>query len=559
MKYRRSLATTQRFGNILSSFVRYGFEDVLGSDQLQKARQFFRSQEDERPSSDQLSTPERVRLLLQELGPTFVKFGQMIASQSTSLPPEWTDELSKLQNNVPPFTFGEVSTIFIEEFGAAPDEIFAEFSPEPLAAASIGQVHQAVLTSGEKVAVKIQRPNILSQIEEDLTIMHNLAQMLESTLQQAREMDAVTAVDEFATSLLEELSYRNEGRNAERLSKNLAHFPNIRAPRIYWESSTDRILTMEFMEGVKVSDVKALDAAGVEREKVATDFVRSVGQQILIDGFFHADPHPGNISVNLETKELIFLDLGMMGILDKEQRREFINLMLAVYNRDSTALTRVALELGTPMREVDRRKITREIERLLGKLLDVPLVEVGAASFFADLIRMLQDNGIKLPSELVMALKSLMQMMEVVVALNPQLSFREVSQTIANLLLKNQMSPSAFRDFLQDRALRLQQTGPLVDNAIEEILRQLRSGSITVEMKGLDLSQEMGVLTNIARQFTMGVALAGSTIGSAIAMSVSPQENWAFIPVLGVVGFSVSIVLIAYLVWRELRGLWSGQ
>lgn len=559
MKYKRPLSKTQRFGEIVGKFAQFGFADVLESEQLQKARQWLRDRTgSETVDHDNKSTPERARLLLQELGPTFVKFGQIIGSQSTALPQDWIDELAKLQSNVPPFEYAEVQKIIKEELGADPHEVFAEFSTEPLAAASIGQVHKAKLHNGSVVAVKIQRPNIIKKVEEDLSIMHSLAQTLERTTKAARDIGAVVAIEEFANGLMDELNYRHEAHNAERLDKNLKSYSNIRATKIFWDFTSDRVLTMEFIKGVKVTDIKALDSAGINRKKLANDFVSSVGQQILIDGFFHGDPHPGNISVDLESKELVFLDTGMMGILDKEQRRELVNLMLAIYQRDSTALSKVALDLGTPLRplsEIDRRKLSREIEKLLSDLLDVPLAQAGGGMFFAKLIQMMQENGIKLPSELVMALKALMQMLEVVVALDPELSFAEVAQTIANLLIKDQVNPSTFQGFLQDRALRLHQTGYLVDDAIEEVLRQARSGSLTVELKGLELSKEMGVLTNIARQFTMGLALAGSTIGSAIAMSVSPQDNWTFIPILGVLGFSVSIILIAFLVLRGLRKL----
>lgn len=383
MKYKNILTTTQRFREILGKFAQFGFADVLETEQMRGARQWIMARTGQDPvETPKVSTPERARLLLQDLGPTFVKFGQMAASQSSSLPQVWGDELAKLQSDVPPFEYAQVESIIERELGKPPHEVFAEFSQEPLAAASIGQVHRATRHDGEKVAIKIQRPNIMPKIQEDLSIMHSLAVSLEGTTKAAKELGAVRSVDEFATSLMEELSYRHEARNTERLSKNLENFPRIRAPKIYWDTSSDRVLTMEFIVGVKVTDIEALDAAGINRHELCTDFVRCVGQQILVDGFFHADPHPGNISVTLDTHELVFLDMGMMGFIDKNQRRELTNLMLAIFNRDSVALTRVAFDLGTPFREVNRPKLTRDIERLLAGLLDAPLREVGAGSFW---------------------------------------------------------------------------------------------------------------------------------------------------------------------------------
>ena len=554
MRYRRSLSTAVRLNEILGMLIRYGFEELIEHESAQKAKKWLLEKfgkDDGEP--DTRSAPERARLLLQELGPTFVKFGQMAASQSSSLPEDWVHELSLLQSNVPPVGEEDIKAVIIESLGESPDEFYESFEWKALAAASIGQVHKATLPDGTPVAVKVQRPGITPKIEEDLSIMYQSAQMLERTSQTARDFGAVQAVNEFAKSLMEELSYRHEGRNTERLGKNIQSFSNLRTAKIYWEFSSDRVLTMEFIKGVKPTDKKALKDAGIDSPALAREFARCMAQQLLLDGFFHADPHPGNLTIDLENKKVIFLDTGMMGILDKAERRDLVQLMLAIYQRDAPALAKVCVGLGTKQVEVDDRALSHDLERLLGSILDVPLAEVGAGKFFATLLQILQEHDVRLPSSMVMALKSLMQMLEVVVALDPKLTFAEVCQIVADLLVEYHTTPDTMKHFLQDRARRIQLLGPLVDDAVEAFLKQAQRGSLKVELRGLDLSKEIQTVANIARHLTFALILGGATIGSAIAMGTSPKGAWSFIPILGAAGFVVSILLSIWLLFQDVR------
>lgn len=554
VRYRRTLSTAKRLNEIVGMLMRFGFEELIEQDAARDARTWLLEKFGKEPlEQKEQGAPERARLLLQELGPTFVKFGQMAASQSSRLPEEWVEELSQLQSSVAPVSADEVVQVITEELGAPPDELFGSFELEALAAASIGQVHRATLTDETPVAVKIQRPNIVPKIEEDLTIMHDAAVMLERTSEWARDFGAAKAVDEFAKSLMEELDYRHEGRNTELLGRNVSDFPQLRTASIHWDYSTERVLTMEFVTGVRPTAREALDEAGVDCEALARDFVRCMSQQILIDGFFHADPHPGNMTINLEQHDLIFLDTGMMGLLDKSERRELMQLMLAVQQRDAPSLAKIAMYLGTPVREVDKKALSHDLERLLRGMLDPPLSEVGGGRFFTELLQLLQEHGVRLPSGMVMALKSLMQMLEVVVSLYPGLTFAEVSQIVAHELTANQFKSSSWKAFGEERMMRLQVLAPLVDDAIEEMLRQATRGSINVELRGLNLSKETQVISTIGRHFTQALLLGGATIGSAIAMSSSVQGSWSFVPVLGAIGFLVSMLLSIWLLLQDVR------
>lgn len=477
----------------------------------------------------------------------------MAASQSSLLPDDWTEELSKLQSNVAPISAEEVTKVIEEELGESPEKAFRTFQMEPLAAASIGQVHEATLLDGTKVAVKIQRPNITAKIEEDLTIMHDAAVMLESTSEWARDLGAAKAVDEFARSLMAELDYRHEGRNTELLGRNLADFSNLRTAQIHWDFSTVRVLTMEFIQGVKPTRRDVLDLAEIDCPALAASFVKGMAQQILIDGYFHADPHPGNLTILPDEGTIVFLDTGMMGLLDKSERRDLMQMMMALQQRDAPSLAKVSMLLGTPIREIDKKALSHDLERLMRGVLDPPMSEVGGGTFFSELLQLLREHGIRLPSGMVMALKSLMQMLEVVVALDQKINFGEVSHSVTHELVSQTLKPDALKSFGEERLRRLQVLAPLVDDAIEELLRQAQKGAVKVELQGLNLSHEMLVISKLGRQFAQALLLAGSTVGSALAMGVPARGVWSFIPAIGAAGFVISIVLSVWLLFQDVR------
>jgi ubiquinone biosynthesis protein len=287
---------------------------------------------------DTVSAPAKVRILLEELGPTYVKMGQIISSQSSVIPAEWNVELAKLQSNVPEFPPEQVRAIIIEELGRPPEEIYATFAPEPFAAASTAQVHRATLHDGSEVVVKVQRPGIRTQMRADIGIMRNATNVLAQRSQAVRAVDLPGMVEQFGSSVLAELDYRGEAYNAHVLSRNLAGLEGVQVPKMYYDLCTSRVLTMEFISGVKISKIGTIEAAGLDRPRLARNATRAVIKMLLIDGFFHADPHPGNVLVNLETGMITLLDTGMVGHLDLQNRITLIQLILAFKNHDINAM-----------------------------------------------------------------------------------------------------------------------------------------------------------------------------------------------------------------------------
>ena len=315
------------------------------------------------------SGPARVRVMLQRLGPTYVKIGQMAASRADLLPEEWITELAKLQSDAAPFPWADASQIIEAELGKPPDELFASIDHEPFAAASTAQVHRATLHDGTVVAVKVQRPRIVAKTKADLGVIQELATVAEGRFSMARKIDARGMVNEFAAGVLKELDYRNEAYHAKRLADGMTRFPQVHIPTVYDEFSGERVLTMEFVNGIKISKVDELRAAGVDTSALGSVFIRAIIKQVLIDGFFHGDPHPGNVFADPVADQIVFLDLGLVGQLDRQQRLDLLGLIYAINGRDIPGIADGLIALGKPSRGFDEVRFRSDIDRLARQYL----------------------------------------------------------------------------------------------------------------------------------------------------------------------------------------------
>jgi ubiquinone biosynthesis protein len=411
-----------RLQQVYNVFLRYGldiaFERVPTIAVLRASMQRWVWNLPEDLESPEL--PVKVRLMIEELGPTYVKVGQIVSSQASVLPAEWEEQLAKLQSNVPPFPGSQVREIIVDELGKSPEELYATFEPTPLAAASTAQVHRATLHDGTEVVVKVQRPHIRNQMKADVGIMRNAARVLSNRSQALQAIDLAGMVNEFGANAIRELDYTGEAYNSFRLTQNMATVPGVHIPKIYSELSTDRVLTMEFIRGVKISNLEAIDAAGLDRAALARNALRAIVKQLLIDGFFHADPHPGNVLVDLHTGDIAFIDTGMVGELELAQRLNIIQLLLAVTQNDVTGMASVMKSLSTPfVDKVDEKAYYKDFERTIGRIMiSGDTVDFGqAVSLAMDLLR---QHGLRLDANLTLAIKALMQAQAIALLLYPR-------------------------------------------------------------------------------------------------------------------------------------------
>jgi ubiquinone biosynthesis protein len=474
------------------------------------------------------TAPERMRITLQQLGPTYVKIGQMLASRADILPPEWIEELSKLQSEAAPFSWADAREILVKELGRDPEEAFASFEHEPFAAASTAQVHRATLHDGTLVAVKVQRPEIIAKTKADLGVMQELAKVAEERLSLARKVGASGIVREFATGVLKELDYRNEAYHARRLADGMARFPEIHIPVVYDDLSSARVLTMEFVEGIKISKTEELREAGFDTAALGTVFIRAIIKQVLIDGFFHGDPHPGNVLADPATKRLVFLDLGLVGQLTAEQRVDLLGLIYAVKEVDIQGIADGLLALGTPSPGFDEASYRSDIDRLARQyLIYGKATSLGNA--LGSFLGAVFNNGLLLDTQLTLAMKAVIQAEETARALSYDVNIGDAAVTEARAALLESLTPERIQKELQGTAIHLgkelARRVPSLEAAAFKWLDMFNRGKITVEVDTSDLGRSIGQVSDVGRQATVGLIVVGQLIGTAIVMAILLQPG----------------------------------
>jgi len=564
-KFRENLRLQQVYNTLL----RYGYDAVLNqSDLVGGFRHAMQSWAWRLPKGwEEPSTAVKLRLLLEELGPTYVKIGQIVSSQASVLPIDWATELTRLQDDVPPFPSDQVRERIIEELGAPPEELYAAFDPRPFAAASTAQVHRATLHDGTKVAVKVQRPNITKTIRADLGIMQNAARVVSGRSESVRAMDLVGMLEQFSSGVLEELDYRGEAYNAIRLTENMANVPGVHVPAVFTELSTSTVITQEFIHGVKVSDVEALDRAGLDREEIARNALRALIKQLPVDGFFHADPHPGNLLVDLDTGVLTFIDLGMMGELDLQKRLRLAQLMIVTQQRSVDGMADALRGMSTAFRgDVDEKAYRRDFNRRMGRYMTEGRV-ISFGQVASEGFELLRIHGLRLDADLTLAVKALVQTESVARALSTGSGLLSegvpMLRDMALEALTGEKIMSEAKKQLISVAGQVAERIPTLTEATTKWLDQYQKGRFEVTLDTSALTKEVNKLTHLGREIVIAVMLVGMLVGSAIASygiaAVDLKGGlWDILSSIAPIGFIVALVLsfliIVRLTWRWWRG-----
>ena len=508
-----------------------------------------------------LSTPVRTRLLLEGLGPTYVKLGQIVSSQASTLPDEWKVELDRLQSEVPPVPCEMARQVIIDELGSAPEDLYAWFDTRPLAAASLGQVYRATLHDGRDVVVKVQRPALDNQVKADLGVTRVMSTYAERRSSYAREIGLKSMLEEFGSTLLDELDYYGEAYNMQRLAENLADIPGVHIPTIERSLSTRRVLTQEFISGVKISDIDAMTAAGLDLPTIGDAALRAAIKMLLIDGFFHADPHPGNLLVNLETGVVTFLDSGMVGQITLGQRANMAMLLWTFVQGDVPAMGRQLRSLSVSFRDdVDDKAFDKDFERKMaryGRGSGADIKSVMSAG-----LSVLRDNGYRLDPQLTLALKSMTQASAFFTPLAQEDGlFTEAALEAAMELGEVALTGDAAGEAVKREGIRLLGEGV---QAVPEYLRgllswndQLKRGKLTVYVDTSSLDRQMGQARQLTSMIVVAVLVAGGLIGSVLASQVfadAPDQRLVAASQIGFFGFlSVAAVLVVVLLTRSIR------
>ncbi|MDL2328536.1 AarF/ABC1/UbiB kinase family protein [Desulfosarcina sp. OttesenSCG-928-A07] len=541
---RRTYRNLNRYRQILAVLIKYGFDDLvemLKIDQyIELGLQLITRHHGDR--EERLSRAERIRMAIEELGPTYIKLGQILSSRPDLVPMDFIEELAKLQDKVPSFPFSEVRRIIYQETGQAIDDLFAKMDSKPLASASIGQVHRAWLTDGEAVAVKIQRPGIRNIIEVDLEIMLHLATLAERHIEEIAFHRPVKIVEEFARTIEKELNYTLEASSMERVARAFLYDPTVYIPKVYADITTHRVLTTEFIDGIKVSLVDELDAAGYDRKRITRRGADILLVQMFEHGFFHADPHPGNLFV-LPDNVICLLDFGMMGTVDRHTRELFVDLVDAVVGQDAARAARMLTKLMLWDEEPDFRLLTKDVSDFMGEHFYKPIKDIELGRLLNHILETTSAHRLRIPPDIFLMMKALSTVEGVGLTLDPDFDMVAHTAPFIRKVKLARFSPgrigrdaiglaAQYMDFIQE-----------FPRDLLEITRNIRKKRFTfmLELKGMETM--LSTYDQISNRISFSIIIAALIIGSAlIVISKTPPLIYG-ISLIGIIGFITAAIL----------------
>jgi len=545
----RGVRHLRRFQQIAQILARHGFGellDLLGAAPVFPLARALRR----RPS---LGPPQRLRMALEELGPTFVKLGQVLSTRPDLLPPAYIAELARLQDTVPPEPWEPVRAQLEAELGAPVEEVFATLDPEPIAAASLAQAHAATLPDGAEVVVKVQRPDIEATINVDLDILADVARLLQTRTPLGELYDLPGIVEEFAATLRAELDFYREGHNADRFRANFADEPYLYIPKVYWEYTTRRVLVMERIRGIKIDDIAALDAAGYDRYRIGLHAARMVIKEVLEDGFFHADPHPGNFFV-MPGEVIGAMDFGMVGYLSRRTRTDLVRLYIAAVQLDEEAVVDQLVRMGVVGGAVDRMGLQHDIGRLLRKYAGLPLKAIRARDMVEEAMPIAFRHHLRLPSELWLLGKTLAMMEGVGLKLVPDFDMFAVSRPYVQRFMREMASPRAWMPSLIRGMGDWAQLLDMLPRTGMQLLTRAERGELEVSLRHQELGRALVYLDRLANRLALSILLAALIVGLALLVpAFHLAERGGLITALVILGFALASLLGLWLVISILR------
>ena len=550
----RTYRHLNRYQRILRVLFKYGFNDLvdrLHIDQyLESGLQMINRKPREQIA--RLSRPERLRLVFEELGPTFIKLGQLLSTRPDLIPADFLDELARLQDEVPAFSLAEVHAIFREELGRSPDEVFHYFDTEPLAAASIGQVHRARLDSGAEVVVKVQRPGIENVIAVDLEILAHIAGLMEQYLEEVQGHRPTAIVHEFARSLSREIDFSIELANIQRFARQFADNPAIHVPLVYPELSTDRVLVMEYVLGIKSSRVEQLREQGYDLPLIAERGATLVMEQIFVHGFFHADPHPGNVFI-LPDNVVCFIDFGQMGRLSRKDQEDFTDLVLDLVANDERNIVDGVLRVTVQLGEVDRESLGRDLGSLMDLYLYRPLGELEAGKILQDLLDLVTRHKLTFKPAFYQMMKALSTVEGVGLMLDPQLELIRLAKPFMRRIRMARMQPGRLAEEIARTGTGYLQLLRELPEELRTILDQLRRGRMRIEFEHRGLQALGAALDRVSNRIAFAIVLAALIVGSSLIVLSDIPPHWHNIPVIGLLGFLVAGIMGFWLLLSIIR------
>jgi len=550
----RTYRHLNRYRQILSIFFKFGFGDLIERLKLDQYLEIGLKMlsKKQRPRDPRLSRAERLRMAVEELGPAYIKLGQILSTRPDLVPGDFIEELSKLQDHVPPSPFESLRHIIEEDLCGTLEEKFLRLAEDPLASASIGQVHRGRLHTGEEVAVKVRRPGIQKIIEVDLEIMLHLATLMERHVAELAPHRPVTIVEEFAATLEKELDFGLEAANMRRFSKDFEDNPAVHIPNVYREFSTQRVLTMEFVEGIKISRIDLIDAAGMDKHLLTVRGADLILKQVFLNGFFHADPHPGNLFV-LPDHVICLLDFGMVGIVDRDTRERFVDLIDSVVHRDEPAMVEALLQLTDWDTYPDIRRMQRDVSDFISRYLYRPLKEIEIGTCLKELILLASRHRLRIPPDLFLMIKAFATVEGVGRQLDPD--FDMVAQAKPFLVKVNaeRFSPRRIAKEAMGMSRMLLKLLRQFPKDILDMARVIRKQQLKLTVTHQGLQDMLATHDRISNRLSFSIIIAALVIGSAlIVISKAPPLIYG-ISLIGIIGFLAAAVMGVWLLVAILR------
>lgn len=538
----------QRLKEIVQLLVKYEFDNVVGELELKGSRWGDLLYKYDSTVDLDATAPERLRMVFEELGPTFIKLGQMMSTRPDLVGPQMAQEFTRLQDDTLPFDFDTVKIIVEGELGQPLNELFQSFEEKQLAAASIGQVHRAVLKDGTLVAVKVQRPGIQDTVEKDLIIMHHLADLINQKIPSLRVFNIPQVVDEFEKSIRKEMDYGLEARNTQNFQANFAPDEGVRAPAVFLDYSTSLVLTMEFIQGTKMSQVME-NPDDFDTELLAERVAKSYFQQLLLDGFFHADPHPGNLYV-LEDNVVCYLDFGMMGHIDHDFMQNLGELFVQVIDYKVDAIINQLIYMEFITDSVDRNVLKRDIMDILDRYYGASLSDIHLGHILSELaLPLITKYQARVPPEFTLIARAVTLIEEVAYSLDSQFDATAQFKPMVKKLLLQKFTPKNMADLLMDNLFEMEHLVKNLPQNINRLVAKVENGEIRVRYSE-ELSEDIERTSN---KLVVAIIIAALLVGSSWIIQIDKGPMVWGMPILGFLGFAASGVLGVGLVIYILR------
>ncbi len=552
---KRSFRNISRYREIIGVLVKYGFDDITDQLSLDVAINKFRTKKYRKKHDKKYahkSRPERVRLALEELGPTFIKLGQMLSTRFDLLPLEYIDELRKLQDEVKPFPSKESIQIIESELNASVRKLFRRFENKPIAAASVAQVHRACTHEGRDVVVKVQRPDIHRIIETDIRILKDLAGLIERYIPESHVFDPTGLVSQFQKWINEELNFIQEGRNVHRFKKNFLDDETVYVPEVFWEMSTDRVLTIEYIEGIYIDEIDEIEKAGMEPAVIARNGTFFVLRQIFEFHFFHGDPHPSNILV-LPGHVIAPLDYGLMGRMDNVLVSDVSELMRGIIRNDAPLIVRTLINLNRLHTDVDREELRIDVSDLLARYHAVPLHMLKFEHFFNDLVKLVRDNDIRFPRSLYLMGKAQMIMESIAQKLDPEFDIISIAR---QYFTKAKIGRNEAEKVIRNSTQMVEDFSDLMVSAphmLIQILKNTRWGKMGINLHHMRIDDMLQEMDRSANRLSFSMIIASLVVGSSLIIQLDKGPRLWELPLFGLIGFSLAGVLGLWLVFSIIR------